>query len=147
MKVVLLKNVPKLGQIGEVKEVADGYARNYLFLNHLAASVTSARLGELDVAVLRHDRRNQDAGRSLFKAKEQLNGRRLEVRAKASEQGTLFAGVTNRAIFAMLRAKGHDIQPTMIGLPHPLKHIGDHEVAIDFGSAGKAMIIVEVKAI
>ncbi|OGL87370.1 50S ribosomal protein L9 [Candidatus Uhrbacteria bacterium RIFCSPLOWO2_02_FULL_48_12] len=147
MKVILLKAVPKLGQIGEVKDVADGYARNYLLLNHLAALVTSSRLADLRAVVLKRERHSQDTDDSLAHAKKRLAGRRFEIKAKASEQGTLFAGVTNHAISAMLKAEGYIIQPAMIDLPHPLKHTGDHEVVIDFGSLGKATIIVEVGAI
>ena len=147
MKVILLKSVSKLGQVGDIKSVADGYARNYLLPNNLVALATSQKLADFSAQAVRRERLSRGTKIDLERARHEIGGRRFEWRAKTNERGTLFAGVTSGVISGILKGKGYEIEPTMIELPQPLKRVGDHEIVIDFGSVGKATIIVEVKAI
>ncbi|KKU47337.1 50S ribosomal protein L9 [Candidatus Uhrbacteria bacterium RIFCSPLOWO2_12_FULL_46_10] len=144
MKVILLKSVSKLGQAGEVKDVSDGYARNYLLPNQLASLVTQQRLVELQSDKSRQERLARKSLLSAKQTKQALDGRLFTLKAMANAQGTLFAGVTASAISDILKTKGYEIQPSMIELPQPLKHTGDHKVAIDFGDQKRAVITISI---
>lgn len=146
MRVVLLKSVAKLGQAGEVRNVADGYARNLLFPKGLATVATATTLAIAASLVTRRERVSKVQTSAWQRTCQLLSGRRFVFQAKANAAGTLFAGVTNQAISDILKIEGYDVQPTIIDLPHSIKHTGDHKVVIDFGSAGRATIVVDVKA-
>lgn len=144
MKVVLLKSIPKLGQAGDIKDVSDGYARNYLLPNQLAVLVTNQRLAELQSSKLQKESQSRKVLLSMERARQMLNGKRFEFNVKSNPQGTLFAGVTASCISDILKGEEYDIKPTMVDLPHPLKYIGDHEVVIDFGDQKRAVITISI---
>jgi len=144
MKVILLKSVSKLGQAGDVKDVSDGYARNYLLPNQLAALATQQRLVELQSDKSRQERLARKSLLSAKQTKQELDGKLFTLKAIGNAQGTLFAGVTASAISDTLKAKGYEIQPSRIELPQPLKHTGDHKVAIDFGYQKRAVITISI---
>lgn len=145
MKVILLKPVDKLGRTGEIKDVALGYARNYLIPRGLADEATPdlvARIGH------RQEREQRAAETELEKAENlaaQLDGQEVEVTAKVTPQGTLFAAISPAKIAAALQAKGFAVKKDQISASH-IKEIGEHEVVISLAHGLESKVVVTVNA-
>lgn len=128
MKVVLLKDVPNVGLEGDVREVSDGYARNFLLPKKLAVSATREALAES--ARIKKERAHA-AELDLSRAEDlaaRLDDFELEMHEKANDSGTLFAAVTAKKIATALKTKGMTVPEKMIILEHPLKEVGEHQV-------------------
>jgi large subunit ribosomal protein L9 len=130
MKVILLDDVPKVGRRGEVRDVADGYARNFLIPKKLALGATAGNMKNLE-----HIRRQHDAKASRIKGDaEALRGRleslTLEVSRQASEEGKLFGSVTSQDVADFLQANGITVERRRIHLEEPIKALGEHTVEV-----------------
>ncbi|MBI4281625.1 50S ribosomal protein L9 [Candidatus Uhrbacteria bacterium] len=146
MKVVLLKNVEKLGLAGAVRDVAEGYARNLLFPKKLAVPATAEALAK--ATQLRNEREHAaelDLERVEDLAKR-LDGFEMEFKEKANSHGTLFAAITRTKIITVLKKKGIVVAEKHIVLPHPLKEIGEHDVVVALPHGLEAMIRVIITA-
>ncbi|MGI9665924.1 MAG: 50S ribosomal protein L9 [Acidimicrobiia bacterium] len=129
MKVILTKDVADLGGKGDVVDVADGYARNYLVPKKFAVKASS---GALKQAESMRVAREESAKRSLDEAKqlaESLAGTRVVVAARAGDSGNLFGsiGATDVAE-AIVKFTGIDIDRRIVDISDPIKEIGLHEV-------------------
>lgn len=130
MKVILIKDVPKLGKNGQVVEVADGYARNYLIPRGLAIEASAANLKRLQE---RHDAESRRAERELAEAREtarRLEGRTVTIRMRAGEQGRLFGSVTSQHVAEALRGLGIEVDRRRIALEDPIRQVGSYRVPV-----------------
>lgn len=131
MKVVLLKNVQGVGRFGDIKEVADGYARNYLFARKLAAPATEPllrRVAEDKRSLNLEKQRRLDRMKDLAK---KLDGLTLEFFAeKLSSSGKLYAGIGAQRIAEELARRGFEVKRQDVHLPQPIKEPGVHDVRI-----------------
>lgn len=130
MKIILLDDVPKVGRRGEVREVSDGYARNYLIPRKLALSATAGNLQNLQ-----HIKRQQEAKASRLKADAEALRARIESlvceqRRQASEEGKLFGSVTAQDIVEFLAASGVTVERRRVHLDEPIKALGETTVPI-----------------
>ncbi len=130
MKVLLLKDVFKLGRAGDVKRVADGYGRNFLLPQGLAVLATPGALKQVDhiktQATIQRNALNEELG----EVAEQLNGTRLSFTARASETGKLYGSISTQMIADSLSEKtGVEINKRQI-FTQPLKTVGEHNVEI-----------------
>ena len=130
MKVILLDDVTALGRRGEVRDVADGYARNFLIPKKLALSATAGNLTNLD-----HINRQQDAKAGRIKAdaealRSRIEGLAYEERRQASEEGKLFGSVTSQDIADFLGRNGVKIERRRISLDEPIKTLGESSVGV-----------------
>ena len=131
MKVILQQEIPKLGGLGEIVEVADGYARNYLIPRGMAVLAHGRNVGRL-----RHDQALAQAKEEKFlasanEAAQRLAGVAGTIKRQADDEGEkLFGSVTNRDIASALAAEGIDVDRRAIDLPEPIKAIGAHVVPI-----------------
>lgn len=147
MKVVLREDVDNLGRKGDLCDVADGYARNYLVPRGLALKATKG-IVEQGAAM----RRNRDARevRDHAAAEElaaQFAGVHLQVKARAGEGGKLFGSVTSSDLADALRAQtGLEVDRRTIDLPEPLKALGPAEVPVRLHTGVIATLNVEVVA-
>ncbi|HWP34317.1 MAG TPA: 50S ribosomal protein L9 [Thermodesulfobacteriota bacterium] len=144
MKVILREDIPKLGKMGEVVEVADGYGRNYLLPRRLAVLAT-----ERNVRAFEHERRViEQRAKKLEQAAraqaEALAGLTLTFARAAGEGGRLFGSVTAMDIEEALAARGHAVDRRRIELPHPIKTLGTTEVKIRLLRDVTATVRVEV---
>jgi large subunit ribosomal protein L9 len=144
MKIILLDDVAKLGRRGEVREVADGYARNFLIPQRLAVTATPGNLRNVD-----HIKTQQDAKASRIKADAEALRDRIEAltcdeRRQASEEGRLFGSVTAQDLVEFLA--GHDIQieRRRIGLEEPIKTLGEVSVPVRLHAGVTAQLKVTV---
>lgn len=131
MKVILKKDVPNLGRAGEVKEVANGYARNYLIPQGLAVPATPQALRQLEAekaAAARQAAREAAEARALA---ERLSQLALTLPVRVGEQGRLYGAVTAQDIAAAIsQAVGREIDRRQIELEEPIRQVGIYEVPV-----------------
>jgi len=131
MQVILLEKVGKLGNLGDVVKVKDGFARNYLIPTKQARRATEAAVKEF--AERRADLEKAAAAK-LAAAQtlgEQLSGKTVRVAQKAGVDGRLFGSVTNADIAEALTKQGLAVQKAQVRMPNgPLKHVGEHTVSV-----------------
>jgi len=145
MKVVLRKDVPNLGRAGDVKEVADGYGRNFLIPRGMAAvaSKTAVENVEAHKAAESRQQARVSAERQAFA--QQLNETQITVHAHAGEQGRLYGSVTSADIAEELsRAVGQTVEKRDIELDEPIRATGVHKVKIKVAPRLTASLSVEV---
>ncbi len=146
MKIILLKDVEKLGNKDEVKEVADGYARNFLLPRKLVIAATEAALKEVES---RKERQRELAEKELSGTQEmvkKLEGMEIEVQAKVDKNGNLYAGVGPQQIIKALNDKNFDVKKSRVRLEDQIKELGEKEVVVEFPHGLEAKIQVDIVA-
>ena len=132
MKVLLCEDVDKLGWLGDIVEVNDGYARNYLLPQGLAKFATEASIRAIaDEKAKRAEQRIKESKR-LEEAAQAVEGAEAVVAAKANELGHLFGSVTAPQIAANLREQGFKVADEIVKLPEHIKQVGTHPVTLKF---------------
>jgi len=141
MQVILLEKVGKLGNLGDVVKVKDGYARNFLIPQRLARRATEAAIQEFEA---RRAELEKAAAAKLAAAQalgEQLAGKNVRIAQKAGVDGRLFGSVTNADIAAALTALGLQVAKAQVRMPNgPLKAVGEFPVQV----AAHTDVVVEV---
>lgn len=131
MKVVLTQDVPKVGDLGTIQDVKDGYARNYLIPHGLARIATPGVIRQVEErqdAEMRRIAALEDEMRDLA---EQIDGIRLEIHARVGEQGRLFGSVTSSDIAEQLEViTGQEIDRRKIDLEAPIRDTGEFSVPV-----------------
>jgi large subunit ribosomal protein L9 len=130
MEVILLERVAKLGQMGEVVRVKDGFARNFLLKRGKALRATSGNRAKFDGMKAELEANNLKAKGEASKVAEKINGRNVIVLRQASETGQLFGSVSVRDIITSFEADGVTISRSQVLLDAPIKTIGKHQIAI-----------------
>jgi len=130
MKIILLDDVTKVGRRGEVRDVSDGYARNFLIPKRLALSATAGNLKNLE-----HIKKQQEAKADRVKADAESLRARIEAlaygeRRQASEEGKLFGSVTAQDIADFLGTRGIKMDRKRITLDEPIKGLGEFSVSM-----------------
>jgi len=144
MKVILLQDIDKLGKKNEIKEVADGYARNLLIPKKMAVLASKSEILKLE-AQKKIDAEN--AEKELIRFQElasQIDGFDLEISAKAKDDNKLFGAITSAIISEELKKNNFEIDKDQIKLKEPIKEIGDYKVQIEFPHNLEAKIKVIV---
>ena len=132
MKVLLCEDVERLGWLGDVVEVSEGYARNYLLPQGVAKVVTEASVRAIaDEKAGRSEQRIQESNR-LEEAAKAVEGAEAVVAAKANELGHLFGSVTAKEVAANLREQGFEVADEVVQLPEHIKEVGTHPVTLKF---------------
>ncbi len=123
MKLLLTKDVSKLGIVGDVVEVSAGYARNYLLPNRLATQPTEANMRALAEERAKAEERRRQAHRALQVQAEKLADVDVTIAAPANAEGVLYGSVGPREIAAALREEGHHVNAAQIDLRTPIRHL------------------------
>jgi large subunit ribosomal protein L9 len=144
MKVILLKDVPALGRAGDVREVKDGHARNYLLPRGLAAPATASSLQALANTKAAAGRREARLNEELAALKTRLEALVVEVRARAGEDGRLFGSVTAQDIADAIQRQGVEITKRQIELTDPIKTTGFYKIPVRLQSGHTAQVEVNV---
>ncbi len=145
MKVILKKDIPKIGKRGDIKEMNDGYARNFLIPHSLAEAATPEAVANLE-KIQKIARIEKEVERDLLlKNLKQLTGVTVTLDRNANEQGHLFSGIHPNDIIESLR-KEHRIEilPEHLIIEKPIKELGTFTVNVLVGDA-KALFTVEVR--
>ncbi len=144
MKVILQQTVEKLGAAGEVVEVADGYARNYLLPRRLALPATPGNLRQLERLRARLARLEAEQRSDAERLAQQLSSLTLTIARKAGQNDQLFGSVTAADIAEALAAQGVTVDRRKIQLAEPIKLIGEYEVPVRLHGAVTATVRVVV---
>ena len=130
MEVILLERVAKLGQMGEVVKVRDGFARNFLLKRNKALRATADNRAKFEGMKADLEARNLKAKGEASQVAEKINGENVIVLRQASETGQLFGSVTVRDIVTAFEAQNVNIGRSQVMLDAPIKTIGKHTIAI-----------------
>jgi len=144
MKVILKEDVKSIGNIGQIIDVADGFARNYLVPKGLAVEANTKNIKSLE-----HEKRViQEKARKIRMSAQDLAGRisntAVIIKAKAGEEGKLFGSVTSMDIAEQLTNAGIDIDRKKISLDEPIRRIGSYTVNIKLHSDVSAQVNVQI---
>jgi len=147
MQVILLENIKGIGQVGDIKEVADGYARNFLLPRRLARSANVGAIKDVE-AVKVKKMAALDLAKDEAKAiAEKIEGTTVEMSAKANEKGTLFAAIEPADIAKELsKLAGAKVEESAIELDEHIKTVGDHEVRLELVDGVTVTVILKVSA-
>jgi len=144
MKVILRRDVKGLGHEGDLKEVRDGYARNFLLPSGAAALADSGALKNWERHRGEREDRAQQIRNEAQAIADRLSDTRLEVAVKAGEKNRLFGSVTNREIAELLAKEGIEIDRHQIVVREPIKTVGEHRVTVNLHHGIEAQVVVTV---
>jgi large subunit ribosomal protein L9 len=146
MKIILQKPVDKLGDPGDVVEVADGYARNFLVPRGLAVKAHKGAAEQADILRLAHGRR-QSARKGEYEslAAKLIAGGPIVVKARAGEEGKLFGSVTGDQIAVAIAAQADvTVDKKDVHLDEPIRSVGTHEVKVHLFTDVEPVLTIEV---
>ena len=134
MKVVFLEDVPKVAKAGEIKEVADGYGRNFLIPKKLAALVAPGVTNRLEAQRRAQAKKQAQIEAELVELAKKLAGKEVILKAKAGAKDRLYGRVTSADIAAELKkAFGVAVDKRKLELAEPIRQLGSYEVLIKLG--------------
>ena len=146
MQVLLLKDVKGLGHAGDIKEVAGGYANNYLLPHNLAQQVTD---GAVKQAQVLQDAAARKKDRKALEAKalaDKVNGQVVTFKARTGEGDRLYGSITNADVAtALSKAIGQEIDRKYVEIEHPIKTVGQHNATVKIASGLTAKITIVVE--
>jgi large subunit ribosomal protein L9 len=144
MKVILKEDVKTIGNMGEIVDVADGFARNYLVPKGLAAeaNVKNIRSMEHEKKIIQEKSKKIKA--SAQSLSEQIANMTITMKAKAGEDGKLFGSVTSMDIAEQLKNEGLEIDKKKIYLDEPIKRLGTYAVNVKLHSDVSAQLTIQV---
>ena len=131
MDIILLERVAKLGQMGEVVSVKEGYARNYLLPQGKALRVNPANLARFEAEKAQMEARNLETKKEAEALAEKLDGQQFVVIRSASDAGSLYGSVTPRDAAEAATAEGFTVDKRQIALNAPIKELGLHDLTVN----------------
>ncbi|NIZ39991.1 50S ribosomal protein L9 [Entomospira entomophila] len=147
MKIILKQDYSQLGEEGDIKEVAAGYARNYLIPRGIASAYTVHAINELHKRQHIIARKKEEKAKEARSHKEKLEADSLVFHFAAGEKGRLFGAVTSATIAEELAKKGMNIERRFIDVPnHSIKEVGNYEVKIRLYAGEIATLRVTVES-
>ena len=144
MKIILMEDVASLGRRGEVREVASGYARNYLLPKKLALPATPGNIRNLEHLKRQRERVEQKARDEAQATAQRIGALTFAVATRASEDGRLFGSVSAQDIVQFLEQHRIPLEKRRVGLEDPIKAIGDYQVPIRLPHEVTATLAVTV---
>jgi len=132
MRVILLKNTPKIGKKYEVKEVASGYANNFLIPNGLAKAATAETLQWAKKQRVIAAKTAEGELEKIAKIVQEMEGLEVEIPAKIGDKGQLFEKVTQQKIAAKLKEMGYNIAKDQIEISQTIDGTGDYDAKVVF---------------
>ena len=144
MKVILLDDVTAVGRRGEVRDVSDGYARNFLLPKKLAVSASAGNLKNLEHIKKQQDAKADRVRRDAENVRARIESLVNEERRQASEEGKLFGSVTAQDLVDFLGTRGVSVERRRIALDEPIKALGETTVPIRLHPEVTAQLRVNV---
>ena len=145
MKIILNEDVEKLGEKGELKQVKEGYARNFLFPKNLAIPATKSA-----IKMINDELKSKEAENSKLKEEAQaqakiLEGQKITIPAKTEKNGKLFGAISEKEIAKNIKKQINlDVNPKNIEITEPIKEIGDYKIKINLHKEIKLSIDVKI---
>ena len=148
MKVLFKRDVPDVAKAGQVKEVADGYARNFLIPRGLAVAASAGALkqvAEIQAVAARHAADEQQGAQSL---RQRLEAQPIVIEAKAGSQGRLYGSVTGADVASAIQKQiGASVDRHNLEMPDHIRNIGSYQVSVRLHRAVSATVTVEVRPV
>ena len=144
MQVILLERVAKLGQMGDVVDVKNGYARNYLLPQGKALSASKANIESFENQKAQLEARNLESKKEAEDLAARLNGQQFVVIRSASDAGALYGSVTTRDTADVATQDGYSLDRKQVVIPSPIKELGLHEVSVVLHPEVEAVIALNV---
>ena len=147
MKVILLQDVKGQGKKGEVIEVNEGYARNFLIKKGLAEAATASKLNDINQKKAAADYHHAEEVKATRELAKEISGKTFTVRIKAGQGGKVFGSVTGANISDALQQAGYSIDKKKVVLAHPIKNTGVYDIDLKLmeGTTSKIKISVEAE--
>jgi len=143
MKIILLKDVKKIGKKYEVKNVADGFAINMLIPDKLAIPATPGNINMIETKKKGDMLENAKNEAELQKALDEIKGISIEIKGKVNDKGHLFAGIHKPEIIeAVKKQKGVNLTAEHLILEKPIKEVGEHAITVKVGDKEAAFKLV-----
>ncbi|MFB5190914.1 50S ribosomal protein L9 [Alicyclobacillus fastidiosus] len=146
MKVILLQDVKGQGKKGEVKDVSEGYARNFLLPRNLAEEATASALHRLQT---QHDKQARHKAQELQEAKDlaaKLEDKKIVIKTQSGEGGRLFGAITTKHIADAMKREGFTVDKRKIQLQDHIKTLGGHRVQVKLHPEVSVSVLVYVEA-
>lgn len=146
MKVIFLDDIPNKGKRGEIKEVANGYARNFLFPRGLALLATETTLQTAQIQLQQQVQHKANEQVNLAELAHHIDGTKVYFRARAGAKERLFGSITNADIAQELsKIAGFPINKRKITLDKPLRELGSHEIMVKLSTDIDARVTVVIE--
>lgn len=146
MKVILLQDVKGQGKKGEVVDVNEGYARNFLIKKGLAEIATAAKLNDISMKKSAADFHKAEEIKATKELAKTLNGQKFNVKIKAGQNGKVFGSVTSANISDALAEAGYAVDKKKIVVQNPIKNLGTYEIELKLMEGIGCKINIEVIA-
>lgn len=148
MKVILLQDIENLGKKDEVKEVANGYARNFLLPRKLVMIATKEAIKQLELRKETEAKKAEEELKKIQEIAKNLDGLEIEIPVKIDENGQFYGSITAFKLSKILKEKGYNISKNQIKLEKPIKEVGEYDVVVEFphGLEAKIKVIVVEEA-
>ncbi len=131
MKIIFIKDVPKVGRKYETKNIADGYAQNFLIPKGLAVAATADLIKKIELEKSRDEGNRQVREELMLKNLKELDGVTVTMTERANDKGSLFAGIHKAEMIpAIEKATRIQIPPEFIVLDKPIKEVGEHTIEV-----------------
>jgi len=144
MKLLFLESTEH-NKVGDIKDVPDGFARNFLLPKGIAVPATAERVAELESKMSKIKKEEEKVLEDLEKLKETIEGKTFKVEAQAGEEDKLFGAVTNRDLAESLEKSKINIDKHDIEILEPIHELGEHEATIKLGHGVHAIMKVIVE--
>ena len=145
MKVLLLQDVKPQGKKGDIVEVNDGYARNFLIRRGLAKEATASVINETNQRRAADEKRRKEELEAAKQAADSLNGTTVEIAIRCGENGKPFGAVTAKEIADKLSQMGYDVDKKKVVLKDAIKMVGNYHVELKLHPGVTAKVVVAVK--
>ena len=145
MKVILAENIPSLGEIGEIVNVAPGYARNFLLPQGMALVATGNNVRELDHKKRMMAQKREKVRQQMLSLAEKLNQATIVMRRKVSEEDKLYGSVSSTDIAGALKDQGFDLPRKSVQMEQAVRQLGEYTVSVRVDSqiTAQVKLIVE----
>ncbi|MBX4336048.1 50S ribosomal protein L9 [Bartonella raoultii] len=144
MDIILLERIPRLGQMGDIVSVKDGYARNFLLPQGKALRANEENKKHFEIQRAQLEARNLERKSEAQKIAEKLDGQSFIAVRSAGETGQLYGSVSTRDIAEIITADGFSLERNQIELNHPIKTIGLHKIALNLHPEVQVIVIINV---
>ncbi|WP_273720563.1 MULTISPECIES: 50S ribosomal protein L9 [unclassified Bartonella] len=144
MDIILLERIPRLGQMGDIVSVKDGYARNFLLPQGKALRANEANKKHFEIQRAQLEARNLERKSEAQKVAEKLDGKSFIAVRSAGETGQLYGSVSTRDIAEIITNDGFSISRNQVELHHPIKTIGLHTITLSLHPEVQISVIINV---
>lgn len=145
MRVILIADVKELGKAGSIKDVSDGYAKNFLFVKKLAKIATPELIKKNEQKKMLEIKKAEENLKIIESAVNSLDGISIKIKVKANKEGKLFGSVTPEMIIEVVKKEIKNVKSLKISTSAVIKEIGEHKIILNFSHGLEAEIIIIVE--